>query len=121
MALLRCRFQVVAAMDLPLSEQLRLNDLTHAHNLAFISSEVRGVFGSVFCDFGKDFVVFDPSDLPASSCMIASITSESPALVTVLEETRHGLETGDVVAISEVEGMTEVGTHGRQADSRQAG
>lgn len=98
----------MAALDLPLSEQLRLNALTHAHNRRFISSELHGLFGSVFCDFGTDFVVFDPSDLPAASCMVASITNTNPATVTVLEDTRHGLETNDVVAISDVEGMTEV-------------
>ena len=30
---------------------------------------------------------------------------ESPALVTVLEETRHGLETGDTVLLSDISGM----------------
>ena len=34
---------------------------------------------------------------------------EDPGVVSVLEEHRHGLETGDVVLITEVEGMTEVG------------
>ena len=30
---------------------------------------------------------------------------ESPALVTVLEETRHGLETGDTELLSDISGM----------------
>ena len=30
---------------------------------------------------------------------------DSPALVTVLEETRHGLETGDTVLLSDITGM----------------
>ena len=33
---------------------------------------------------------------------------DSPALVSVLEETRHNLETGDKVILSEIEGMEEL-------------
>lgn len=40
--------------------------------------------------------------------MIASITRENPGVVTVLDDHRHGLESGDVVVINEVEGMEEV-------------
>ena len=40
--------------------------------------------------------------------MLAGITKDFPALCTVLEETRHNLETGDVVVLSEVGGMPEL-------------
>ena len=102
-------FQVVCVTDLPISEQLKINQVTHANGIRFISSEVRGVFGRVFCDFGRDFVVFDPNDEPAATSMVGAITQDEPGVVTVLEDHRHGLETGDVVVITEVEGMTEVG------------
>ncbi len=32
----------------------------------------------------------------------------APGMATVLDEQRHGLQTGDRVTIEEVEGMTEV-------------
>merc|ERR1719150_819227 len=42
------------------------------------------------------------------TAMIASITKETNAVVTTLDEARHGLEDGDVVTFSEVHGMTEI-------------
>jgi hypothetical protein len=39
---------------------------------------------------------------------ISNISSESAGIVTVLENTLHGLETGDVVVFSELTGMTEL-------------
>lgn len=40
------------------------------------------------------------------SNMIASVTREEIGTVTCLDETRHGLEDGDYVTFSEVQGMT---------------
>lgn len=40
--------------------------------------------------------------------MIASITKDKQGVVTCLDETRHGLEDGDYVTFSEVQGMTEI-------------
>ena len=68
------KFRVVCLTDQPLSEQLRVNGITHTHTQAFISSEIRGVFGSVFCDFGENFKVFDPNDEAAVTAMVGSIT-----------------------------------------------
>ena len=68
-------------------------------------TDTYGLFGSVFCDFGDEFVVFDTNGEEPVSAMIASITSDSPGLVTVLDEGRHGLEDGDYVTFAEVKGM----------------
>jgi ubiquitin-activating enzyme E1 len=57
------------------------------------------VFGSVFCDFGDAFVVSDANGEAAASALVASVTQASPPLVTCLDDTRHGLETGDVVTL----------------------
>jgi len=42
------------------------------------------------------------------SNMIASVTKETESIVTCLDETRHGMEDGDYVTFSEVQGMTEL-------------
>lgn len=40
--------------------------------------------------------------------MIASISKEKEGVVTCLDETRHGMESGDFVTFSEVQGMVEM-------------
>lgn len=50
--------------DSPLAEAHRVNDICHQNNTAFILASIRGVFGQVFTDFGKDFTVFDTDGEP---------------------------------------------------------
>lgn len=44
-----------------LEESKRVDEICRAHSppIAFIRAETRGVFASVFCDFGPAFTVFD--------------------------------------------------------------
>jgi len=42
------------------------------------------------------------------SVMIASISKDKEGVVTCLDETRHGMESGDFVTFSEVHGMVEL-------------
>ena len=42
--------------------------------LQFISSSVRGVFSSVFCDFGAEFTVLDNNGEEPSELFVANIT-----------------------------------------------
>lgn len=51
--------QVVILTGNSLAEAIRMNDICHQHDIGFIKADIRGVFGSVFCDFGKDFEVID--------------------------------------------------------------
>ncbi|PLW21703.1 hypothetical protein PCANC_03221 [Puccinia coronata f. sp. avenae] len=98
-------FQVVVFTNTPLSKQLEFNDFTHQNGVKFISTDVRGLFGSVFCDFGADFIVLDATGEQPVSGMVVSIENSSEGLVTTLDESRHGLEDGDYVTFTEVEGM----------------
>lgn len=98
-------FQVVVFTNTPLSKQLEFNDYAHQHGIKFISSDVRGLFGSVFCDFGPQFTVTDINGEQPLSGMIVSIENSSEGLVTTWDESRHGLEDGDYVKFTEVEGM----------------
>lgn len=62
----------------------------------------------IFCDFGNDFTVYDTTGEQPLSNMIASVTKDKEGVVTCLDETRHGMETGDYVTFSEVLGMVEL-------------
>ena len=102
------QFTVVVLIDQPYALQLRISEFCHERSIAFIVGDVKGLCGMTFCDFGPNFTVVDNNGEAAASSMIASIITKdtnTKALVTVLEETPHKLETGDVVSISDVVGM----------------
>lgn len=51
--------QVVISTDQTYTDAKRINDICHTAGIAFVKAEVRGVFASVFCDFGEQFPVLD--------------------------------------------------------------
>ncbi|KAI9336082.1 hypothetical protein BDR26DRAFT_839052 [Obelidium mucronatum] len=99
------KYQVVVLTDAPLAEQLRVNEITHRNGIKFIAADMRGLFGSVFNDFGDAFVVTDQTGEEPVHGMVAGISAEENGLVTCLEDHRHGLEDGDYVTFHEVQGM----------------
>jgi ubiquitin-activating enzyme E1 len=108
-----CYFLVVQAVvftDLNLDKAIEFNDYCHNHKppISFIKAEVRGLFGSVFCDFGPEFTVFDVDGEDAHTGIIASISNDNPALVSFVDDERLEFQDGDLVVFSEVKGMTEL-------------
>jgi len=101
-------FKVVVLIDVPFAIQVSLTDYCHANKICVIVSDVRGVFGNIFCDFGENFTCFDVNGEPNASSMVASITNDTRACVSVLDDSRHHLETGDVVTITDVHGLAEL-------------
>ncbi|KAH3902405.1 probable Ubiquitin-activating enzyme E1 1 [Saccharomycodes ludwigii] len=98
------KYQVIVVTDLlSLDEKVALDDFCHLHNINFISTETKGLFGSVFIDFGKEFTVFDVNGEEPQVGMISDI--EKDGVVTTLDGSRHNLEDGDYVKFSEVEGL----------------
>lgn len=96
------KFSVVVLTGASWTEQERVSVITHANNIALIIADTRGLFSRVFCDFGTEFTVRDVNGENPVSAMIAAITNDSQAVVTCLDDTRHGLEDGDYVTFSEV-------------------
>ncbi|KAI9323377.1 ubiquitin-activating emzyme E1 [Dichotomocladium elegans] len=102
------RFKVVVATELPLSKQLEVSEICHANNIHFISTEVRGLFGRIFNDFGSKFEVIDATGEEPLTGMIAAVSNDVEGVVTCLDETRHGLEDGDYVTFTEIQGIPEL-------------
>ncbi|XP_015599069.1 ubiquitin-like modifier-activating enzyme 1 [Cephus cinctus] len=102
------KFKVVVLTETSLEEQLRISEITHANDIALIIADTRGLFSQVFCDFGNSFTVVDTNGEPPVTALIASISKDSEGVVTCLDDTRHGMEDGDYVTFSEVQGMTEL-------------
>ncbi|KAK4274841.1 hypothetical protein QN277_018011 [Acacia crassicarpa] len=103
-------FQAVVFTDISLEKAVEFNDFCHSHQppIAFIKSEVRGLFGSVFCDFGPEFTVLDVDGEEPHTGIIASISNDNPALVSCVDDERLEFQDGDLVIFSEVHGMTEL-------------
>lgn len=107
------QFQVVVLTDASLEESQRVDAICHAHSppIAFVRAETRGVFASVFCDFGPAFTVFDTDGEEPHSGIVASVSSDSPALVTCVDDERLEFQDGQLVTFGEVVGMTELNGH----------
>lgn len=95
-------FQVVVLTDACMEERLRISQMARAANAALILANVRGLFASVFCDFGPAFAVLDATGEPPVQGLIASITADG--IVTCIDDHRHGLEDGDFVLFRELRG-----------------
>uniref|UniRef100_A0ACD5YBK3 Uncharacterized protein n=1 Tax=Avena sativa TaxID=4498 RepID=A0ACD5YBK3_AVESA len=103
-------FQAVVFTDISLEKAVEFDDYCHSHQppIAFIKSEVCGLFGSVFCDFGPEFTVLDVDGEEPHTGIVASISNDNPALVSCVDDERLEFQDGDLVVFSEVHGMTEL-------------
>lgn len=97
------QFQVVVLTDTPPKDQLKIADYCHENGTFVVIADTFGLFGSIFTDFGKNFTCGDPTGENVLSGIVADVDSDG--LVSALDETRHGLEDGDYVTFSEVQGM----------------
>ena len=96
---------VVITIPLPHTLLFAINDKCRHLNASFIYSLSTGVFGQIFCDFGENFVMTDKDDNDPAMSQVETILPTNPALVRVLEDQgRHGLETGDFVTFSQLNG-----------------
>jgi ubiquitin-activating enzyme E1 len=101
-------FALVVMVDQSRAACVAVDNVCHAAGVKFIAASARGVFASIFCDFGPDFVVSDTTGEQPRAVMVSAISKESPPVVTCLDEQRHDLESGDFVTFTEVQGMTEL-------------
>lgn len=102
--------QVVVCTDVSLAKAIEYDDFCRAQNppIAFIKTDIKGLFGSVFCDFGPEFTVVDVDGEEPHTGIIASISNDSPALVTCVDDERLEFDDGDLVVFGEVHGMTQL-------------
>ena len=97
------QYQVVVLTDTTLRDQLTIADYCHQNGIYVLITDTFGLFGTIFTDFGKNFTVVDPTGENPLNGIVAGV--DESGLVSALDETRHGLEDGDYVTFTEVEGM----------------
>ncbi|THG04698.1 hypothetical protein TEA_017764 [Camellia sinensis var. sinensis] len=100
----------VVFTDVNQEQAIEFNDYCHNHGppIAFIKAEVRRLFGSVFCDFGPEFTVFDVDGEEPHTGILASISNDSPTLVSCVDDERLEFQDRDLVVFSEIRGMTKL-------------
>ena len=100
------KYQVVVLTNTPLQDQIIIGDYLHSKKIYLVVADTFGLFGSIFCDFGEQFTILDPTGEQPVNGIIASIDEDG--LVSALDETRHGLEDGDYVTFSELQGLEKL-------------
>ncbi|XP_054633903.1 ubiquitin-like modifier-activating enzyme 6 isoform X2 [Dunckerocampus dactyliophorus] len=109
-------YQCVILTEARLSLKKRVNDFCHSQcpPIRFIGCDTYGICARVFCDFGEEFEVSDPTGEEPKEIFIQSITQENLGVVTCLDNQPHGLQTGQSVVFREVNGMVELNSTARQ-------
>ncbi|EHK98705.1 putative Ubiquitin-activating enzyme E1 1 [Glarea lozoyensis 74030] len=97
------KYQVVVLTNTPLKDQIIIGEYLHSKGIFLVVADTFGLFGSIFCDFGKNFTVLDSTGETPVNGIVAAIDEDG--LVSALDETRHGLEDGDFVTFTELVGL----------------
>lgn len=100
------QFKCVVATNLALEDQVKVNEFCRKNDCGFIAADIRGLFASLFVDFGDSFTVIDQTGEEPLSGIVSDI--EKNGTVTMLDDNRHGLQDGDFVKFSEVQGMPKL-------------
>eukprot|EP01059_Diplonema_ambulator_P004685 TRINITY_DN1439_c0_g1_i1.p1 TRINITY_DN1439_c0_g1~~TRINITY_DN1439_c0_g1_i1.p1 ORF type:complete len:1077 (+),score=471.75 TRINITY_DN1439_c0_g1_i1:48-3278(+) len=106
-------FDVVVVCDSSLELACKVNDACRANTppAHFIYGSVNGVFGSMFCDFGSDFVCVDTTGESAKTCIVEKIEKSAPgkqAVVQCVQDVEIDFDDGEFIVFSEVKGMTQL-------------
>jgi hypothetical protein len=79
---------VVVCTEVAVAKAKEVDAFCHANSIAFIRGDVRGVFGSLFCDFGPAFDVHDTDGEEPHTCIVASVSNDETPLVTCVDDDR---------------------------------
>ncbi|KAM7394215.1 hypothetical protein PAMP_021028 [Pampus punctatissimus] len=110
------KYQCVILTEARLSLQKRVNEFCHSQRppIRFIGCDAYGICVRVFCDFGEEFEVSDPTGEEPKEIFIQSITQDNPGVVTCMDNQPHGLQTGQSIVFREINGMEELNGATRQ-------
>eukprot|EP00762_Andalucia_godoyi_P003411 ANDGO_06581.mRNA.1 Ubiquitin-activating enzyme E1 1 len=92
----------------------QINAACRELNIKFVLVESRGLTAAAFCDFGANFVCLDKDGEEPFSAVVTSVDPQENAdgtwctLVTVHEDTRIVLESGDTVRFEGLTGVEEL-------------
>ena len=92
----------------PQAELFHIADFCHQNKIKFIMTQISGLFGYVFTDFGSEFISSDALGIEPSRFRLGMVTRAERGFVTIAEGEKMNIQDGDIVRFEEVEGMTEL-------------
>ncbi|KAJ3447309.1 hypothetical protein M0812_07537 [Anaeramoeba flamelloides] len=95
-------------------ELIPLNERCRECGVKFVHCDTRGLFGSLFCDFGSSYRIEDLDGKKVLTTRISEITRSNPGVVTNSMDEGHKFQDGDWIEFREVLGMTELNGTQRQ-------
>ena len=88
---------VILTEALDYATVIAVNKYCRSKGKKFICTDLVGVFGRIFNDFGEKFEVLDKNGEDLQDCIIKSISNEEQGVVELLPTNKHKFEDGDEV------------------------
>jgi ubiquitin-activating enzyme E1 len=98
----------VILVGAPLQLAVRVNALCRRKRVAFLLADVKGAFCWSFTDCGASFRVLDADGEEPAQLMLSFVSHDEHGCVRLVGDARHNLADGDVVRLTEIDGMPEL-------------
>jgi len=103
------QFQVIVVTQPKSSEfLLKVSDFAHENGIKLVVAQARGVFASVFTDFGDEFKVLDTNGEDPQTNIVAHISESNPCIVSIDDAYRLPWEDGTYVKFEGLKGSRAV-------------
>ena len=97
---------LVVLLETSNKQAISINNFCRENKIAFIKTDVKGLAGYVFCDFGNDFVVNDVNGENPDVAIVQEISPEGR--VQCVNEEMLSMQEGDIVTFTEVKGAEQL-------------
>ena len=108
---LKLKYNLVVITEfLPKKTLVQIDEFCRNQNIGFILSFEFGIYGFVFVDFGKNFIIYDETGEETKEYLIESITKEEKGKVFINSSLSGDIKltSNDLVSFKEIEGMNEL-------------
>ena len=101
---------VVITEFLPRKDIEEIDELCRNNNIGFLLSLELGIYGFIFVDFGKNFIINDETGDEIKEYLIEKITKEKNGKVTINTSLSGNIKltSNDLISFKEIKGMTEL-------------
>merc|ERR1712232_123702 len=93
---------IIVLIETSNKEAIRINEFCRTRNISFIKTDINGLAGYVFCDFGKQFEVIDVNGEQPTVAIVQEINEKGR--VQCVNEEMLDLQDGDYISFTEVKG-----------------